>query len=144
MTGRLLGQMQNDKLICAIYVDAAPDGEWVGRVADDVGGIYEAGTITTSTAEFDVRENDEFDCSRRTEFPDGFLFFRFRLEMFALPGAADEELVNLTARMLEWFWSREWPAVASCDFENLLPKSGGYKNNLIPWPGGAGYVPPKQ
>lgn len=35
--------------------------------------------------------------------------------------------------ILEILWNSGIPAITSCDFEEKLPKIGGYKNLDIPW-----------
>ena len=69
--------------------------------------------------------------SKRTDFPDGFLHFRYKLET---EFAVEEEARGVFAMLLELAWGRGWPAVAVCDFEKDLPFNGGYKSAEIPWP----------
>ena len=114
----------------AIYVDA-PDREAVlARVHDVAGGTREGATIEAPGHELYVDENDEADPVRRTEFPDGFLHFGQRVEVYPdAPPATD-----LVARLLASFWAAGWPAVATSDHEDELPHGGGYRSRDVPWP----------
>ena len=73
----------------------------------------------------DAERNDDYEAARAREFPDGFLHFRFRIEV-------DSRAV--TERLLPLLWERGLPAVAACDYEDELPEKGGYKSRAIPWP----------
>ena len=42
----------------------------------------------------------------------------------------------LVDRLLNRLWSQGLPAVAACDYENELPRAGGYNNRSVPWPSG--------
>ncbi len=128
-------------LDCRIFIDTAeaPDGVaalLAGVLADAVEGNPTGRTIPTRCGEFDIRRNKEADRDRAREFPDGFLYFRYSLEFYPRPQARPEERVSLAARILNFFWDRGQPAVAVCDYEDALPKGGGYKDRSIPWPSG--------
>jgi hypothetical protein len=84
--------------------------------------------------EIDVRLNEESDSRRVVEFPDGFLFFRYALEVYPSPAVAHEERVAFTANMLRALWSSGSAAVAVSDYEPELPHRGGYKSPSVPWP----------
>ena len=75
----------------------------------------------------DVQRSHDRDAARATEFPDGFLYFRHRIEVEA-------EHRPLVARLLRLLWDNGIPAVAACDYEDELPERGGYKSRAIPWP----------
>ena len=84
--------------------------------------------------ELSIRKNDNYDYKKEMNFPDGFLFFKFIIEFGFNNECQINECVQVTAKLLEFLWSVEMPAVASCDYEYLLPYNGGYKSKLIPWP----------
>jgi hypothetical protein len=74
---------------------------------------------------FDVDGNHGGDDARAREFPDGFLYFRYVIEID--PGAP-------VAALLRLLWEHGIPAVASAEHEDELPERGGYKSRAIPWP----------
>lgn len=122
-------------LDCKIYVDTnIGRSQLVEKVAQLLEGSVEKNTVRSLGVEIDVLENEEFDESRRTEFPDGFLRFRYSLEFYFNPSQKPHDRVTTAARILELLWSDGFPAVAACDYEAELPKMGGYKNGSVPWP----------
>jgi hypothetical protein len=130
-------------LDCKIYVEAElkPE-ELAGLVASALAGATQgaspARTVHTPHAEIDVRKNREADAHRAREFPDGFLYFRYALELYPRPAARHADRVSLATRILEVLWSRSLPAVAACAYEDELPNGGGYKSHAAPWPPGGG------
>ena len=81
-------------------------------------------------AEFDlyIDDNDDADKEKATDFPDGFLYFNYAMEL-----CFRCDKVKMTNDILDAFWSNFIPAVAACDYENELQKCGGYKNSDVPW-----------
>ncbi len=82
--------------------------------------------------EIEVVRNSDADPAQ-TAFPDGFLRFPYKVEV-----EFTESNVQLArgvlAALLEYAWNRGWAAVAACDFEEELPRAGGYKCADLPWP----------
>src|SRR5665213_1953113 len=126
-------------LDCRIFIDArrTPD-EIVALVALAIGDVEEgapaARTIRTPWGEFEIRRNKEADTARATDFPDGFLYFPYTVEFYPLSKTRREERISLAAKILNCFWDRSLPAIAVCDYEDQLPKEGGYKDHTVPWP----------
>jgi hypothetical protein len=130
---------ESNELDCKIYLetDQAPDQVAslvaAGLTGNGLGSL--AGrTVHTKYGEVDVRKNKEASESRAREFPDGFLHFRYYLEVYPLPTARLEDRVAIVASLLRLLWSRGLPAVAACDYEKDLPGGGGYNNPSVPWP----------
>jgi hypothetical protein len=118
-------------LDCTIYVDAPSGEEIVELLVELTGGRADRfGTVEAPGVALDVDGNDEADAGRRSEFPDGFLFFSNRVELYSETPPA----VALVTELLEALWARGWPAVAACDYEDELPHGGGYKSASVPWP----------
>jgi hypothetical protein len=120
-----------DELDCAIYIDVPSEDDLMALLLAELPDARrDAGFIDAAGIALHVDRNDEADAVRRTEFPDGFLYFSHRVEAYAdSPPAAD-----LVTRLLERLWSEGWPAVAACDYEEKLPHAGGYKADQVPWP----------
>jgi hypothetical protein len=127
----------NDQLDCAIYLQPSPKVEIdsvAALTAEALGAQVEKGprraTIIFPRGEIEFRNNDGFNLNRAVHFPDGFLSFPLIVEIFAR--WTDENERNETVgRLLERFWSNGWPAVAACDYEDQLPRRGGYKDREI-------------
>jgi hypothetical protein len=98
-------------------------------------------TVRTRYGEIDIRKNKEADPRRARDFPDGFLHFRYVLEIYPLPTAPRHERTALASKILQHFWSEGMPAVAACDNERELPRQGGYNDHSAPWPAAAGDAP---
>ncbi len=75
-----------------------------------------------------IDKNDEADKVRAADFPDGFLYFNYSMEL-----CFRGNRVKLTNDILDVLWSNRIPAVATCDYEDELHKGGGYKNSDVPW-----------
>ncbi len=118
------------RLYCKVFVDA-----------DDVSQIELHSSLETCLGDrvksvgqrsiegalfaIEVMRNDDFDAIRRKE-PDGFVYFRYYLDVDAVPGQPHAEQVALVAQILECFWAQGYAAVAAADFEDELPHQGGY------------------
>lgn len=80
-----------------------------------------------------MQRNDEFDEDEQTEFPDVFLYFKYIVYVEFSDKNTLKYCVDETAKLLRWLWDEKWGAVASCDYEDLLPEKGGYKSKNVPW-----------
>ena len=128
-----------NELDCRIYVEAdLTADELAALLAGSLPGAATVGSVTriirVPSGEIEVRNNKEWDTFRAREFPDGFLYFRYTLEVYPFPATRHEDRVSLVANILNLLWSRGLPAVAACDMEQELPNGGGYNNSAIPWP----------
>jgi hypothetical protein len=122
------------ELDCKIYLEADSEPEDLAKlVAESLSSTSLCRTVKTPLGEVDLRMNAEADKVRSREFPDGFLFFRYILEVYPSPAAQREDRIALTATLLRLFWSQGWPAIAACDYEDELPFGGGYNNRSVPW-----------
>lgn len=123
-----------NELECKIYVDAnCAKGELATRIAELFSAHAEGTTIEMQCGEVDVQRNDEFDETARLEFPDGFLSFGLLVELYT-DDPATPRCADAAARILEYLWAQDFPAVAACDYEDQLPNGGGYKSTAVPWP----------
>lgn len=85
--------------------------------------------------EFILLKNSDFDSLKQIEFPDGFLHFKYVLEIIFLNDEIENsKIISKVNEILEYLWKSNISAIASCDYENLLINKGGYKSLLIPWP----------
>ena len=122
--------VRSEELDCAIYVEAPGRDALLALALELTGGRLEGATIEAADVELHIDDNDEADRSRAGETPDGFLWFSNRVEVFT----DEPPATGPVTRLLERFWSCGWPAVAACDYEDELPRRGGYKSPDVPWP----------
>ncbi len=80
----------------------------------------------------EVVKNEDYDSNRCRQFPDGFIYFRYLLDLY-ISDAAIECKAAVISRLLTQLWDWGYPAVAACAFEDRLPERGGYKSHAIPW-----------
>jgi hypothetical protein len=81
----------------------------------------------------EVRKNDEYNRKLANDFPDGFLYFPYGIEL-NIDESVDLKIVIFDLNnILKHLWEDGHPAIASFGFEHLLLKNGGYKNPTIPW-----------
>lgn len=116
-----------DSLYCKIYVDGEVNkDELVRLIARLTSGRIALSSVVTSECEIDVRNNDDFDKSKRNEHLDGFLYYRFYLDIEQTEVTDHGSYIEIISQILEAFWSLSYRAAASCDFEEELPRKGGY------------------
>lgn len=118
------------RLYCKMYVDADDISQMelhshlVRCLGDRVNSVGQR-SIDGALFSIDVMRNEDFDSVRRKE-PDGFVYFRYYLDVDAVPGQQLAEQVALVTQILECFWAQGYAAVAAADFEDELPHRGGY------------------
>ena len=74
--------------------------------------------------------NNKFYDQKKSEcFTEGFLYYKYHLEIECDDVQLDSRYVNFLSTLLLNLWSSEgMRAVASCDFEEFLPYQGGYQS----------------
>ncbi len=114
---------------CKIFIDAdVSDTELVSLTAPILFAAEDDIQL-----EVEVLKNADYDSNRRRDFPDGFVYFRYTLDLY-LNDAPVERQAMIVSRLLKALWNWGFPAVAACAFEARLPKHGGYQSETIPWP----------
>ena len=112
-----------------------------GLVSGNLAGTSFAPAVTTPIATWELRKNTDFDPDKITACPDGFLYFRQSWELYAVAATKREECAAQVGRVLEWCWTQGWPAVAACEYEDLLPRNGGFKSPEAFSPGAIARAP---
>ena len=132
----LLSVQKLNKMFCRIYVS----GEGIERrgltvaVCDLLGAqLVSEKYIEKDGYSIEVRPNDEYDKMSEREFPDGFLYFPLSIEIDIQDGISKEDAAREVGGILEFLWEGNYAAIASCEFEDLLPEKGGYNNRNVPW-----------
>jgi len=111
-----------------MYVDAEmSETELLGMVMQMV---FAPGA--PARAEVVVVKNEDYDTHRRVQFPQGFLYFRYYIDLY-MPEDGRKTQAALVGALLQELWDLGIPAVAASPFEDLLPERGGYKSRAIPW-----------
>lgn len=120
-----------DDLACVIYVYENKNAS-LEEVMRSIWNSYTQ-TILALDNELITYKNYDFK-AKYPDFPDGFLYFSHRIEVFPNKLVSLENQIKLVSIILQSLWDKGIPAVASCDYENKLPFSGGYNQPQLPWP----------
>lgn len=116
-----------DNLYCKVLIDTDDDEKDVSKtIIDIVSGQLNQFIIKSSTAELYLSKNEDFDVIKRLELPDGFLYSRYYLDIEPNEKIKQEDYIYGIAILLEGLWSKNYKAIAACDYEEELPRKGGY------------------
>lgn len=120
-------------LYCHLYVDANVSEEALATdLAKLLGARAEGESVSTKEGDLSVRRNKEFDAEMRKDPLDGFLYYHLHVDVEPAMEIGREKAVAFISNLLEHLWSRDYPAVAACDYEDDLPHKGGYKSVYTP------------
>ena len=116
-----------DNLYCKIFIDTDKEKETVTDLISTItSGKKEMFGISMESMDIDVRRNEDFNETKRTEKQDGFLYSRFYIDVEPKSNIKQDAYISNVATLLEKLWSMEFKAIAACDFEEELPRKGGY------------------
>jgi hypothetical protein len=111
-------------LFCRINVQSEmPHQEFVASIAHAVGGSSRMNAVRSPMLDISVDENDVFEAEKAHTGKDRWLYFRYTLEVDPVEGVPPSEYVAAVGALLKTLWSCCMEAVASCDFEDLLPRN---------------------
>lgn len=114
-------------LFTKIFVDSDVDKEiLLDTVSNFVMGTISGSSILTKQAEIFIFNNGDFDEDKRNQEDDSFLYYKYYLEIEPTEDVGGRIYVLEIANLLTKLWDADFKAIASCDFEDLLPKKGGY------------------
>jgi len=114
-------------LFTEIFVDSDVDKEMLlDAVSNIVKGTISVSSKLTKQAEIFVFNNSDFDKDKLSQGNDGFLYYKYYLEIEPIEGMGKTNYVLEISNLLTKLWDADIKAIASCDFENLLPRKGGY------------------
>jgi hypothetical protein len=117
-------ECDNMDLFCRINAQAeTPFQEFVEFIARCVGGSSHLNAVRGKTLDISVFENDDFDTKLSSTGNDRWLHFRYTLEIDPIEGISPGDYVAAIATLLKLLWSSQMDAVASCDFEEQLPRN---------------------
>ncbi|ABR35353.1 hypothetical protein [Clostridium beijerinckii] len=120
-----------ENLFCKVFVDTNEERlSLLSSIKDIVLGTTERWTIDSNSMELELRKNDDFNESLRFEKQDGFLYSRYYIEIEPIGDIKQEQYILSVSMLLENLWALGYEAVAACDFENELPRKGGYRYEI--------------
>ena len=95
----------------------------VETISKIVEGSVTGSTIVTEQAEIFVFNNGDFSEEKRN---DEFLYYRYYLDIEPIKDAEEKVYIGEISKLLTELGDYGFKAIASCDFEDELPKKGGY------------------
>lgn len=98
----------------------------VETVSIMVKGSAAGSSIVTEQAEILIFNNGDFDEERRNRGSDEFLYYKYYLDIEPIEGVEETLYITEISKILTKLWDSGYKAVASCDFEEELPRKGGY------------------
>lgn len=117
--------MDSQELYCKIYLNTNRDRAWLlQELADQCRGVLDGRTVNSSELVVDVSRNEDYDPTRAQD-PDGFVYFRYYLDVLPADGIERTPYIEAIRRLLLFFLQMDISAVASCDFESELPSPSG-------------------
>ena len=119
---------------CKIYVNTTLERKSLMEViAKQLNAEIDNYSIETAKSIIDFSQNEDFNIDKSTNFPDGFLYFNMLLDIDPKEDIEAKVYIQEISKILLLLWEMGTPAIASCAFEDLLPKNGGYKDTEVPW-----------
>lgn len=114
----------NLDLFCRVNIQAElSHPEFVSFLARSVGGVSRSNSIRSDTLDISVDDNDVFDAAKSRIGQDRWLYFRYTLEIDPIKGVSPKDYIAAIGTLLQLLWSSHLDAVASCDFEEQLPRN---------------------
>jgi hypothetical protein len=98
------------------------------------GRIIHKNSIEIESGFIDIVENKSYNEYLQYGFPDGFLYFKFKIEINFKQSVQITECIAVVTKILKLLWESNISAVAAADYEQFLPLNGGYNSAGIPWP----------
>lgn len=79
----------------------------------------------------DILKNEEFDKEKAKEFPDGFLYFPYFLDIDSTESRETKKYIKMVGDLMLYLWNEKCQLVVSSDFEEELPHKGGYNQPIL-------------
>jgi len=99
--------------------------EIIDLVSKLLNGKVSGTSIVTEQAEFYLFNNGNYIASEKEQIVDDFLFYKYYFEIGPRESAISIYILQISHLLTE-LWNAGFTAIASCDFEELLPRKGGY------------------
>jgi hypothetical protein len=116
--------MTNNDLYCKIFVDAEiEESQLVEIIRNLMGGSsWRLRTIYLPCCEIDVCKNDIYDPAKRLDPNEGFLYYRYFLDVVPVGNVSRQDYTALVGQFIVRLREAGFKAVPACDFEEELPK----------------------
>ncbi|KKD39168.1 hypothetical protein [Limnoraphis robusta] len=120
-----------ESLYCQIFLNTELNKSDIIKGLENLLNTKSTGNvIALESVEIELRDNESFEQKLCKEATNRFLYFPYYIEVDPFPEQTQENQIDLVSKILEYSWSSGFEVVASCDYEEQLPNSGGYKQKL--------------
>jgi hypothetical protein len=111
---------------CNLFVDSNLEQS---HFANNLASVFnqaanKQGNFDTSFGNIYVIENDDYDELKKTDKEEGFLFYRYLLEVEPRLDLDINNAIEFVSKLLNYLWSLDYPATAACSYEDKLPNKG--------------------
>lgn len=122
--------MESYNLFCKVFIDTERDqNELLSLINSEISREVNKLEISNSILIIELRKNNEFNVVKSKNPSDGFLFYKYYLEIEPFSQVVERDYIKSRADLLKKLWESKIGAIAACDFEHLLPRNGGYSTN---------------
>jgi hypothetical protein len=123
-------------MFCRIYISDLKEKH--NSLIEELSKLFEVWKLDDSNLKvgelnLELRKSKDFDKIKLEEYPDGFIYFPFIIEIYSDDDVEIGSAPEIVGKILKYLWAERIAAIASCDFENLLPENGGYKSKNVTW-----------
>ncbi|EAD7212370.1 1,4-dihydroxy-6-naphthoate synthase [Listeria monocytogenes] len=121
-----------EDLYCKIFINSSMS---IGELSQEIGNFFEIvpGKFLSIESDYftvDILKNKEFDEEKAKDFPDGFLYFPYFLDVDSTENTKRKEYIKLVGDLTLYLWDKKCQLVVSSDFEEILPNNGGYNHPI--------------
>lgn len=122
-------------MFCKIYTtgDITNEESLLRILSNKLNTTITDGYISSRDYTIYVDINEEYCDDKQKRFPDGFLYFRYLIEVNFQDSTKKDLCLSITNNILSSLWHLKYPAVASCNYEQELLFKGGFNNTELPW-----------
>lgn len=121
-----------EDLYCKIFINSSMSIE---ELTQEIGNFFDIVpdkflSIENDYLTVDILKNKEFDREKAQDFPDGFLYFPYFLDIDSTENTERKEYIEVVGDLTLYLWDKKCQLVVSSDFEEDLPNKGGYNQPI--------------
>lgn len=124
--------MKNN-LYCSVFIDSDRSEADISHliVTRVQGTENHFSEISCSWSEISLLKNPDANSKGTSKIEDAdFLFYPYKLEIYPVENISRDTYIEHLGQLLETFWAKDMFAVAMCNFEDELPRKGGYADSV--------------
>ncbi|MGK0552605.1 hypothetical protein ACSFB8_11065 [Enterococcus faecalis] len=121
-----------DDLYCKMFINSSMSIEELTKKISEFLELKNDRFLSIESEFFtiDISKNKEFDEEKSKEFPDGFLYFPYFLDIDSTKNTEKKRYIKMVGDLMLYLWDKKCQIVVSSDFEEDLPNKGGYNQPI--------------